>query len=238
MDDPLKPAPEGMVDGESVLDENGLIDKYELKTGNARSLAELLDAYAFFTPAALYLHGRFRDAPLADFVYMVAPDCKFYYKKFRHLIFRGLETKNRDPDWNYVLWAVERRHWDHLSAWMVSLTLTYADDQSVAGVGEQQFMVTDPLAAERAAMWHPGVGTIPVTTFGLNGSKFKAGFVAGENALMDPPTLGFFKPDAEMGEFVKALYGGANPVDARALHRQQAKSRKEDGREDQAGDRT
>lgn len=237
MDDPLKPALEGLVESDTVLDENGFIDKYELKTGNAKALAELLDDYAFFTPAALYLHGRFRDAPLADFIYMVAPDCRFYYKKFRHQIFRGLETKNRDPDWNYVLWAVERRHMEQFSAWMVSLTLTYEDDKSVAGVGEQQFQIVDPLAAERASMWHPGLGTVPVTTFGLNGSRFKAGFVAGESKLLDPPTLGFFVPDAEMREFRKALYGGANPVDARALHRQQT-SRKEDGREDQTGNRT
>lgn len=237
MGDPLKPSQEGMTESESVLDENGFIDKYELKTGAARSLAELLGDWAFFTPAALYLHGRFRDAPLADFIYMVAPDCRFYYKKFRHQIFRGLETRNGDPDWNFVLWAVERRHMEQFAAWMVSLTLTYADDKSVAGVGEQQFQIVDPLAAERAAMWHPGVGTIPVTTFGLNGSRFKAGFVAGDSKLLDPPTLGFFTPDDAMREFRKALYEGENPIDARALHKQRT-SRKEEGHEDQAGDRT
>ncbi len=234
MDGYVQPAREGTASGDSVLDADGFIEKRELKVGQARSLAPLLDDFAFFTPAVLYLHGRFRDAPLADFVYMVAPDCKFYYRKFHRPMFRGLDApSNGNPDWNFVLWAVRKDHWEDFANWMVSLTLTYEDERAVAGIGEQRFDVIDPLAADRSSVWHKGLPSIPVTAFGINGSKFRAGFVLGENMLMDPPRLRFFEPGEDMKVFTEALYGGGNPVDARAYHKWKESRREEGTREDQ-----
>lgn len=225
-------APEGLAAGDSVLDANGRLRKYEFKPGRARSLAELAGDYAFFTPAVLYLHGRFRDAPLADFVYTVAPDCKFYYKKFRRALFRGLDAPNGDVDWNFALWAVPRHHWDAFSAWMVGITLTYEDTREVAGIGEQILEVADPIAAELATVWHPGTPAVTVAAFGINGSRFRAGFVPGENVLMDPPRLEFFRPEGGMKVFADALYTGSNPLDARAYHRWRESLREEQGNED------
>jgi len=217
--DGFQPAQEGLVSGDTVLDANGVLQKYELRLGKAKSLCELAADFVFFTPAVLYLKGRFIDAPLADFVYMMAPDCKFYFKKFGRPVFRGLTAPNGDVDWNFVLWAIPKHHWEAFSAWMVGITLTYADTKEVAGIGEQRFEVVDPLAADRASVWHSGLPHLPVAAFGINGSRFKAGFVLGENVLMDPPRLTMFSPEGDMKVFADALYGGNNPLDARAYHK-------------------
>lgn len=230
----LKPQDEGLTPSDTVLDENGFINKYALSVGGARALAELADEYEFFTPAILYLYARFRDPPLADFVYMVHPDCRFYFHKFDRPIFTGLEARsNKDPAWNFALWAVKREHWPALCDWMVSLTLTYVDTQSVCAIGEQRVTILDPLAQDRSGVWHAGLPKIDVSVFGVRGNKFTAGVTVPRDVLRDRPTLLFDKPDPAMLVFADALYSGRNPVDARTLyHHQKAQ---EESREGQTG---
>lgn len=216
MDGILRPSPEGLRNADTVLDENGFVQKYELSVGVAKNLQGHASEYAFFTPAILYLYGRFRDAPLADFVYMACPDAKFYFKRFDRPVFRGLEARsNGNPDWNHVLWAIRGEHWKLFSDWMVSVTLTYSDTGSVAGIGEQRFTVIDPLAAAHSSVWHGGLPRIEVSAFGLNGDKVRVGLEAKE-PLWPQPSLTFSGPDAAMRVFSQALYGGSNPVDAKA----------------------
>lgn len=221
MDGVFDPQPEGVAaKGSPVLDENGFIQKHELRVGQARNLRGFTDEFAFFTPAILYLHGGFRDAPLADLYYMGGADVRYYYRKFAKPVFAGLEApSNGNPDWNHVLWAVHQEHWPLVSDWLVSITLSYNELGEVAGIGQQELEVVDPLAVERTLVYHGGLPTVKVSAFGLNGSKFRAYLTAGENPQTDPPRLTFDNPAQEMRVFAEALYGGKNPVDAKALHR-------------------
>ncbi len=220
MDGVLEPTPEGFEATDSVLDADGFIKKYPLRLGNAKSLLEMSDEYTFFTPAILYLHGRFRDAPLADFTYMLAPDCKFYFHRFAKPIFRGLVAlSNGNADWNYVLWAVPKQHWDALAAWLVSVTLTYEDEKMVAGIGEQELRIVDPLAVDKNVIWHNGIPTMTVYAFGINSSRCQAGLAVSPSIITEPPRLVLKEPDDGMKVFATALYDGRNPLDAKAYHK-------------------
>jgi len=74
MDGVVVPHKEGLVSkGVAVLDENGFIQKYEFNVGQARNLIGFESEFVFFTPAILYLHGGFRDAPFADLMYRSGP---------------------------------------------------------------------------------------------------------------------------------------------------------------------
>lgn len=217
-DAPWVPEYEGVRYGGPAVDEAGRLHKYELKVGAAKGLTELLGEYAFFTPAPLYLYGRFVDAPLIDFAH-ATPDARFYYKKFRRPIFRGLEApSNGNPDWNFVLWAVRVQHWDAFADFLVSITLTYEDHRDVAGVGQQTLDVLDPLATDLATVYSSAIPLVPVHAFGINGSRFRVGLKAGRSPLMDPPAVRAYGPDDAMRVFAKALYGGDNPLNARAYH--------------------
>lgn len=204
--------------GAPVLDENGFLRKYPLRLGRAKTLAELVDEYAFFTPAVLYLHGGFRDSPLADLCLVTGIDVRFYYHKFSRPVFTGLEApSNGNPDWNFVLWAVQRDHWRLTADWLVSLTLSYAESCEAAGIGEQELVVADPLAAERVVVHRGDRPLVDVGAFGLNGSRFRAYLKPAPD--LSPPRLTFDRPDETMRTFADALYGGFNPVNARATHR-------------------
>ena len=213
--EPLKPQPEGVKFTGPPVDQRGRVKKYELKTGQAKALLELQADYAFFTPAVLYLNG-FTDAPLIDFMFDMGEEVKFFYKKFRHPLFRGLEARsNGNPDWNFVLWAVELPFWQAVSDFLVSLTLKESDHKRVLGIGEQFFTILDPLAVDLCRFYHKGLTMLPVTAFGINGSDFREALVVGTDPLMEPPILRRFAGDPAMQVFASALYGGGNPVNAK-----------------------
>lgn len=217
MDAPKIPHKEGLVARNTQADVNGFIPKTPLPVASAASLGQLLNEYAFFTPAMLYLYTNFRDDPLIDFEYSMGEPVRFYYHKFQRVIFRGLEARsNGNPDWNYVLWAVERPFWPALSDFLVSVVLTDADEQSVYGVGEQTFAMLDPLAAERTIIYSNGLPVIPVTAFGVNGNHCRVALVQGRT-LLEPPLLRLFPGDPSMQVYANALYRGDNPVNAREL---------------------
>lgn len=224
MDGVLKPQAQGAVArGPSVLDDRGFIPKYPLPVGRATDLRGLAREYAFFTPAVLYLHAGFRDAPLADLCATTGVDVRFYYHKFARPVFAGLEApSNGNPDWNFVLWAVQLDHWPLVSDWLVSVTLTYAETREVAGIGQQELDVYDPLAADRAVILAPTLPLVRVAAFGLNGSRCRAYLAPPADPVAGRPTLAFDRPAADMRTFAAALYGGANPVDARQAHLRKA----------------
>jgi len=231
MFNPLRPVAEGVSTG-TQFDANGFINKHELRLGNAESLLALSAEYTFFTPAILYLYGRFRDAPLFDFVHMVQPAAKFYYKKFSKPIFKGLEARSDgNADWNFVLWAIQKEYWSDFSAWMVSLTLTYQDSQDVAGIGEQHLEIIDPLAHDKMFILQNTLPCLPISAFGINSNVSQIGLFPGKRLTQDLPYLVMRKPTETMKVFAAALYGGANPFDVIAW--QKTQKLKENDNEDQ-----
>lgn len=208
-----QPRREGFTFTGPPVDARGLVRKYPLPVGAAASLAEMAADYYFFTPAALYLFGDFTDAPLIDFVCELREDVRFYYRKFNRPVFRGLE-RNGDSDWNHVLWAVGRPYWELLRDFLLSVTLSFREEGRLVRIAEQELSVLDPLTADRAVLYRPDMPLVPVSAFGVNGSRFRAAFRAGASPLMEPPGLRFHPPDKEVRVYAQALFGGhGNPLD-------------------------
>jgi hypothetical protein len=204
--------------GTSVLDANGFISKKELQVGQARSLQGFEQSHVFFTPAILYLHGNFHDAPLADLFYATGKDIEFFYKKFSKPIFRGLNApSNGDVAWNYVLWAVRSEYWKLVSDWLVSITLAYSESNAMAGIGEQMLDIVDPLAESTTVINPSQLRRLTVYAFGLNGSAFCAYFT--QDTVTSRPTLRLDVPASAMKVFADAYYNGINPVDARTAYK-------------------
>jgi hypothetical protein len=215
--DPPKPHKEFRFVGPTV-DARGVLRKYPLRVGGAESLTALLGEHVFFTPAALYLHGGLTDGPLIDFIYEVRENVRFYYKKFNRPVFRGLED-GADSDWNHVLWAVSREHWEALARFMLSVTLFYPDERRLARFAEQELVVLDPLSLDRSVLWRPDLPVLPVSALGVNASDFRMAFDQGPNLLMDTPSLRRHPPDEETRIQLRALMAGHNPLDATLNHR-------------------
>jgi len=214
-DDPLVPEDEGIVSKGEAADSFGRVPKYEFRTGRAATLGEMTGEFAFFTPAVLYLAGGFTDAPLADFC-RDNPGVRFFHKKFDRPIFSGLSTPDGDRDWDSVLWAVRAAFARPLVDFLVSLTLLDDQARSVWGVGLQTLSVVDPLAADNALLYSRLLPPLTVKAFGVNGSRFRAGFVPAPRPTL-PPVLRRFGPDPKMQQFAAKLYAGENPMAADPL---------------------
>lgn len=230
MDDPTKPKEEGTRYLGPPVDMMGVVEKHPLQVGNAESLSVMQEEYAFFTPAVLYLHARFTDGPLIDAMWEMRETIKIYHKKFDRPIFRGLETRDGNKDWNHVLWAVERPYWQFLHNFIASLTLSNADTKTIIRVGGQDIQVYDPLAADRAKIVTVDLPTLVITAYGINGNKHMAGLVPGLTPLA-PPVLRFFPPQEDIRVFAEAYYAGKNPLNERSnyLNAQKLKEEKHEG---------
>src|SRR4051812_19370615 len=122
-----------------------LFEKHWMEFGAAGSLAPFVVQYQFFTPALLYVYGRFNDRPIFDFAAQYAGSFRVYHRLFDHEIFRGMETPDGDPAWNRALWAIERSAWPAFEQWMLSITFSDAATRTVIRVGSQDVSAADPL---------------------------------------------------------------------------------------------
>jgi len=212
------------------VDSKGLLKKYPLRLGAAAALGDVLDEYVFFTPASLYLHGYFCDAPLIDFVWEMGGDVRLYHRRFNRPIFRGLETRDGDKDWNHVLWAIKREFWANFNDFLISTVLSFreATPPHLSMFAEQEVTILDPLAVDRTVLYRADLPMLVVSAFCVNGSLGRTSFVEGKSALMDPPQLAQWPADGEVLAYADALFRGkGNPVNARLNYRnaQEAKAR-------------
>lgn len=210
--DPLEETPKFVG---PVVDQRGIVRKYRMPVSKAESLLALNDEYAFFTPAALYLHGSFVEGMWVDYMYEMQADVPLYFQKFARPIFRGLATRDRDPSWNHVLWAVTRDYWDSVVNFLCSLSLVDRETQTVVRYGLQELNVLDPLAIDKAGLIREDLPLLPIGVFGVYGNKTKVAYEPGVNPLLDLPKLQFHKPDEDMQVFANAYFSGRNPINER-----------------------
>jgi hypothetical protein len=211
MNSPHVPYAEGF-SAAPTLDARGMLPKYELRTGVADSLHSMLDDYAFFCPAPLYLRGFFRDSVLVDLMHERRTNIPLFWKKFNRPVFKGLTTPDGDVDWNYVLWAVRAEHMQMVRDFLVSVSLFCREDGTYVGYAEQEFTIPDPLYLDtRLVVSADKVPLLPVVCFGVNSSTARHAFECRGSVFLSPPTLRRFPPDPKIVRMAAALRGDKNP---------------------------
>lgn len=201
------------------VDARGVIVKKRLPIGKARSLVELSSEFAFFTPAALYLHGRFFDGPLFDWMYELGRDVDIYCYRFQHPLFRGLENEVKDPGWNFGILAVPIEDWQAFAERIIGMVIADVNIRRYVAYGEQKLLIVDPLAVDFAGMWRPDLPIIEITGFGVEASDYRAAYITGDCPGIEPPTLRFFPPNPEIRAAAASYFRGGNPVMAREAFR-------------------
>jgi hypothetical protein len=214
---------------------NGLgkvqVPKYEIRFGRAERLSDFAEEYQFFTPALLYLHGRFSDEPFAQFIDEYAPCLQLMHRQFQRPVFRGLTTPDGDEAWNHVLWAVEKPVWEELENFLLSVVMMDSPFNWVARVGAQDLTILDPLAADRSAIIPNNLALIDIVALGVDGNKICVAMDPGTNPLMDPPKIKYHAPQPETVAFGNALFAGQNPLEAReaVLHKIEKERKRDEG---------
>ncbi len=181
-------------------------------TERTESLHRVQDRFVFWTPAILYLCGGFHDAVLSDFLERYNQEVIFYHHRFAVPLFRGLEVGTGNPDWNYVLWAVEREHWEPLLDHICAATVTNTAQQQVLKYAMQEVDIVDPLYLQRASVLSDKVPILTVGAFGVKSNHWVAAFeTEGSHPLLAPVKLIFYAADAHCKMYAEALFSGADP---------------------------
>ncbi len=202
---PYKPWAQSVTGGGFSLGEKYL-PKRLLPVHLASSLAELAGEYAFFTPAVLYLHGQMTDEPLGDFRHTFGYPVDFFHFRFPHPLFRGLTAPCGDPDWNHVLWAVERHAWPAFRDFYLSIVLLDPVARTASQVAYTELEVGDSLALVNGKVGRRP--TVPVTAFGIDGSAAQLAFKPSADPVLFPPRLLKLPPTPKMVQLAQA-YAGA-----------------------------
>lgn len=188
--------------------------KFEMRFGQSERLGDFIGRYQFFSPALLYLYGRFTDEPFIQYMAEKNGNLKLMYRKFRHSLFRDMDTPDGDPDWNYVLWAVERDHWPDLERFLVSVMFFDHHDRWMMKVGSMDVSIIDPLGADRN-LGHPSVESVPIVILGVDGNRQCVAVEPREGNFFRPPCVKFHPPQKKTVKLAAAMFADKeDPTDA------------------------
>ena len=125
-----------------------VVPKYQIKFANVKRLANL-SQYMWYTPAPIYLWGRYTDINLSDIVSEY--DIKIYWYRFNKPVFKGL-TINNDPSWNHMLWACDASKWKSLVDGVLESVQFNTQTKTLYTYALQELFISDPLQADTSVL--------------------------------------------------------------------------------------
>lgn len=173
--------------------------------GQLKYAAPFCERFAFFTPAILYLWGRFDEALLFHFLELQGCRVDLFHTRFTRPLFQGLEAPNGDADWNRVLWAVERPFWKPLEDHLLAAVCTDRREKMVFRYASQDLTVADPLFLDRCLLAPPRVPVMPITAFGVKCNRYTVALEPGDSSF-GLPRLAWHPPDRQCQAYAKTIF--------------------------------
>ena len=207
----MKPWKIGWAEGSEKFGEER-VRLHRLRLSQAATLKDLSDQYVFYTPALLHmvvpLCGR---DPFTVFQREYNKEVLPLSLRFNRPIFQGFNVGGI-KDWNYLLFAMEREHFQHYLSWMQSLTFADRERGVVYRLGDKTIQIADPVFCEKTFILPQEIPCIDVTVFCIDGSRGCYYVEEGAHPLMDLPSLRTAEPFEDTQKLTQALLAReANP---------------------------
>lgn len=172
------------------------ISKKRVEFRGVRTLKSV-ERYVFYSPAMLYLWGRFSDTPLTDILSRV--DVPILWHRFEKPLFRGL-VSGLDASWNHVLWACPRDRWEEFSFAVIETAQVDTKRHVVYTYAVQEVTIYDPISIDNAVIFRPNeTDRIQVQIFAVVTNKHQIAF-SPTTKPHELPIATRFRPE---GEFVR-----------------------------------
>lgn len=166
-----------------------VVPKSVLPLDRFSSLADASAYFAFFTPAVLYLHGRFTDYLWQDAAELYGRTLPLGFYRFAEPIWSDLGD-GPDDDWNYALWAVPQEDWTFVRDFLL---MTALFDSTTGWF--VQYAFTEPAIRD---VWadrnNRPPGTVVVTAFGCDASDGRHVIVPAQDPLRTRPAYRRLQP--------------------------------------------
>lgn len=216
------PQNEGIL-GHTQRPGNVEVEKFEMAFGKAEGLYRFLEEVQFFSPALLYLYGRFTDEPLAQFMNEQDASLQIMHHRFKSAIFQGFEHVSGDVAWNYVLWGVLKEKYQALENYLLSVSFTASAEGWLSRIGAQDVTILDPLAVDKMAIVSLDAPRVPIVVWGVDSSQAALSVEMSPGAVFEMPKLKRHPPQPETVAEAKALFAGRNSLQAREESLQEQK---------------
>lgn len=128
--------------------ETDVASPIDLKLGKVTRLIDMLSDMVFYTPALLHLTVPLTYDPFAQFCAEYGQDVQRYTLRFDKPMFTGLTHPSGDTSWNYVLFAIDKPHWEAYSQWLGTCVFKDSGLNRIMRVRLQEGVIADPLAKQ------------------------------------------------------------------------------------------
>jgi hypothetical protein len=179
-----------------------VVPKYQVKFKGATKLSDI-EGYSWYSPAALYIWGRFSDVNLSDIIIKL-PDLKFFWYRFEKPIFKGFSVGG-DPSWNHALWAIETRLKDKFIDFVLSSVQLDIANKIVYNYALQEITIADPLTHDKSGLVLPTGPQTNIFFFAVLSNNNQIAFDT-RKPFTDLPHVVKFKPDPVHVNSAKKLF--------------------------------
>lgn len=167
------------------------VPKYRVTFQQASKLADV-PGYVWYTPAPIYIWGRYSEINLADMVQQF--NTKIFWYKFEKPVFSGF-TVNGDPSWNHVLWAAQEDQWKTLVDTILETVQFDVPGKKLYQYALQSLTVYDPLSVETQRVITPATPTVEVKVFAVLSNERQYAFDVRNADIKVTPQIVTFKPN-------------------------------------------
>lgn len=166
------------------------VPKYKIQFSNVKRLSNL-SQYVWYTPAPIYLWGRYTDINLSDI--MAEYELKIYWYRFNRPIFKGLEL-NQDPAWNHTLWAADKETWAKLTNGILESVQFDVEAKKLYNYALQELVIMDPLQMDQSGIVTKQTDQLKIHAFCPITNKNQIAFSPNRKNFIELPHICSIKP--------------------------------------------
>lgn len=164
------------------------VPKYQIKFEKAGKLSDI-QGYTWYTPAALYLWGKFSEVNLSDIVQQ--DDIKVFWYRFAKPLFKNFHVGS-DVGWNHTLWAAKEGDWKKIVDRVLESVQFDIATKSIYQYALQSVEICDPLFADAQGILPASFPTVNIYAFAVLSNKGQYAFDAKHKSFV--PGMVTFRP--------------------------------------------
>ncbi len=191
------------------------VPKYQIKFENAGKLADV-PGYVWYTPAMLYIWGRYSETNLADAVQQ--HDIQIFWYRFDKPVFSGFAAGG-DQAWNHILWAAREDQWQRLVDAILETVQFDIPGKRLYQYALQQLTIQDPLTLDNQRILLPSHPVQLVHAFAVLSNDRQVAFDTRKPGVQSCPGVVSFKPAPVHVQAANRLFGSADLTQDRAFER-------------------
>lgn len=181
------------------------VPKFKVEFSRARGVSDV-PGYTWYTPAALYLWGRFSETTLSDIV--SKKNISIFWYQFEQPIFQYFQADS-DKSWNHTLWAVKDEDKSGLVDGILESVQFDIPNRLLYQYAMQKLEIPDPLAVDKDKFVGPNTKKIEIMAFAVlsNHAQYAFNLRSSSRGL---PGMSKFPPDKLHTDAANRLFATPN----------------------------